>query len=81
MCVSERLFLEFSQYTLELSQLNALLGLGEGGGGGGGHSLIESLRFPQRGRQRERHHSFLCFPSKKLTTKICHKRLTGQFIR
>ena len=41
--------------------------------------LSESLRFPQRGRQRERHNSFLCFPSKKLTAKIYKKRLTGQF--
>ena len=38
-------------------------------------------RFPQRGRQRECHNSFLIFPSKKLTAKIYHKRLTGQFMR
>ena len=43
--------------------------------------LLESLRFSQRGRQRERHNLFLCFPSKKLTAKIFHKRLTGQFMR
>ena len=30
---------------------------------------VELLKFPQRGRQRERHNSFLCFPSKKLTAK------------
>ena len=41
--------------------------------------LSESLRFPQRGRQRERHNSFLCFLSEKLTGKIYKKRLTGQF--
>ena len=43
---------------------------------------IESLRFPKRGRQRERHNSFLCFhpSSKKLTAKIYHKLLTGQLI-
>ena len=39
--------------------------------------IIESLRFPQRGGQREIHNSFLCFPFKKLTAKIYHKRLTG----
>ena len=43
-------------------------------------TLIESLRFPQRGRQRERHNSFLCFPSKNLTVKIYHRRLAGQYI-
>ena len=41
----------------------------------------ESLRLPQRGRQRERQNSFFCFASKKLTAKIYHKRLTGQFMR
>ena len=39
--------------------------------------VLESLRFPRRGRQRERHNSLLCFPSKKLTAKIYHKRLTS----
>ena len=34
---------------------------------------FNSLRFPQRGRQRERHNSFPCFPSKKPTAKIYHK--------
>ena len=29
--------------------------------------VTESLRFPQRGRQRERHNSFLCFPNLKLS--------------
>ena len=40
---------------------------------------VASFRF--RGRQRKRHNSFLCFPSKKLTAKIYHIRLTGQFMR
>ena len=42
---------------------------------------LESLRFPQRGRQRERHNSFLFLNSKNLTAKIYHKQLTGQFMR
>ena len=40
---------------------------------------VASFRF--RGRQRKCHNSFLCFPSKKLTAKIYHIRLTGQFMR
>ena len=39
------------------------------------------FKISQRGRQREHHNSFFCFPSKKLTAKIYHKQLTGQFIR
>ena len=39
------------------------------------NTKLESLRFPQRGPQREHHYSFLCFPSKKLTVKIYRKRL------
>ena len=33
------------------------------------HDELESLRFPQRGQQRELHNSFLCFPSKKTNRK------------
>ena len=40
---------------------------------------VVSLRY--RGRQCEHHNSFLCFPSKKLTAKIYHIRLTRQFMR
>ena len=43
--------------------------------------IIAILRFPQCGRQRERHNSFLCFRSKKLTAKIYHKRFIGQFTK
>ena len=42
---------------------------------------LESLRYAHHGRQRERHNSFLCFPSKKLRAKIYYKGLTGQFMR
>ena len=53
------------------------LGLGPGASG----QILESLRFPRRGRQRELDNSFVCFPSKKLTAKIYHKRLTGPFMK
>ena len=45
---------------------------------------IKQFIIPQPGRQRQPASEFislLTFPAKKLTAKIYHKRLTGQFMR